>query len=341
MKKLNKVSVVVLVLLFIHGEASFAFFSPIVGTWTIINTTQTGCKDPKSNSANPCKNSGATKCWVIKFTADSKYTFENAPGAAVPQTGTYSIEGNIISTTSSSGEKSSTTFAIVGDLFTMTVLEPSTGCTISFIFSKQSSGQINASTTQSDVSSVKIGSQIWMSKDLDVSSFTNGDPIPQAKSTEEWKNALDKQTPAWCYFDYDPSNGIKYGKLYNWYAVNDPRGLAPKGWHVSSDNEWNTLAEQVGGVDKAAVALKSTSGWDNNGNGTNSSGFAGLPGGGLQTSTGNAISFYGIHQTGNWWTSTAFNDVLAWTRILQKNDNALLRAVGKKNFGIPVRCVKD
>jgi uncharacterized protein (TIGR02145 family) len=341
MKKLNKVSGILLVLLFIHGETSFAFLSPIVGTWTIINTTQTGCKDPKSNSANPCKNSETTKCWVIKFTADSKYTFENAPGATAPETGTYSIKGNIISTTSSTGVKGTTAFTITGDLFTMTVLEPSTGCTISFIFSKQSSGQINVATTQTEVSSVKIGSQTWMSKDLDVSAFANGDPIPQAKTTEEWKNALDKQTPAWCYFDYDPANGAKYGKLYNWYSVNDPRGLAPNGWHVPSDVEWNVLAEQVGGVDKAGVTLKNASGWDDNGNGTNSSGFAGLPGGGLQTSTGNVISFFGIRQTGNWWTSTGFNDVYAWTRILQRNNDALLRAVGKKNFGISVRCLKD
>jgi len=332
---------VVLVLLFIHGEASFAFFSPIVGTWTIINTTQTGCKDPKSNSANPCKNSATTKCWVIKFTEDGKYSFENAPGATAPETGTYSVTGNILSTTTSAGQKATTTFTIANALFTFTIPEPTTGCTISFIFSKQSAEQINAPSTQSDILSVKIGSQIWMSKDLDVDTFANGDPIPQAKSTEEWKNALDKQTPAWCYFDYDPSNGIKYGKLYNWYTVNDPRGLAPKGWHVPSDIEWNTLGEQVGGLDKAAVALKSTSGWDDNGNGTNSSGFSGLPGGGLQTTVGNTISFFGIRHTANWWTSTAFNDVLAWTRILQKNDDALLRAVGKKNFGIPVRCVKD
>src|SRR5579859_3004250 len=339
MKRFSIVFVFELFALATPGNSTFALPSPLIGTWMIVNTTQTGCKDTKSNSVNPCRTSETTKCWVITFTADGKYSFENAPGATAPETGTYSIEGNILSTTSSAGIKSTTTFTIVGDLFTIAIPEPSTGCTLSFIFSKQVSGASNVSATHSDISSVKIGGQVWMSRNLDVGTFANGDPIPQAKTTNDWKTASDKQTPAWCFFDYDPSNEVKYGRLYNWYAVNDPRGLAPKGWHVPSETEWNTLTEQSGGADKAGVALKNTSGWDDNGNGNNSSGFAGLPGGGL--STGNIGSFFGIRQTANWWTSTEFNDIYAWPRILQKNNNGVLRAVGKKNYGFSVRCVKD
>ena len=85
---------------------------------------------------------------------------------------------------------------------------------------------------------ITIGTQVWMTKNLDVATFRNGDPIPQAKTDEEWEKAGENQQPAWCYYDNDPANGAKYGKLYNWYAVNDSRGLAPVGYHIPSDAEW-------------------------------------------------------------------------------------------------------
>jgi uncharacterized protein (TIGR02145 family) len=156
---------------------------------------------------------------------------------------------------------------------------------------------------------VIIGTQTWMAENLDVDKFRNGDPIPQAKSNTEWEQAGKNKMPAWCYYDNDPKNGAKYGKLYNWYAVNDSRGLAPEGWHVPSDAEWTTLGDHLG--DEAGKKMKSTSGWQGygckrcdggseefkkicssckgkqenssepfSGNGTNSSGFSGLPGGG-------------------------------------------------------------
>lgn len=66
---------------------------------------------------------------------------------------------------------------------------------------------------------VKVGDQIWMGRNLDVSTFRNGDPIPYAETDEEWEEAGENGEPAWCYYDNDPENGEKYGKLYNWYAV--------------------------------------------------------------------------------------------------------------------------
>ena len=93
----------------------------------------------------------------------------------------------------------------------------------------------------SNAQTVTIGTQVWMTKNLDVSTFRNGDPIPEAKSNEEWKKAGENKQPAWCYYNNDPANGAKYGKLYNWYAVNDPRGLAPLGYHVPTKAEFMTL----------------------------------------------------------------------------------------------------
>ena len=130
---------------------------------------------------------------------------------------------------------------------------------------------------------ITIGTQVWTTKNLDAATFRNGDPIPQAKTDEEWEKAGDNQQPAWCYYDNDPANGAKYGKLYNWYAVNDSRGLAPVGYHIPSDAEWTILTDFLGGEKVAGTKMKSTDFWadyeGNSGNGTNESGFSGLPGG--------------------------------------------------------------
>jgi uncharacterized protein (TIGR02145 family) len=90
---------------------------------------------------------------------------------------------------------------------------------------------------------VTIGNQHWMTKNLNVSTFRNGDPIREARTNHEWKEAIAKKEPAWCYYENNPKNGAKYGKIYNWYAVSDPRGLAPYGWHIPSFMEWNSLVK--------------------------------------------------------------------------------------------------
>lgn len=107
----------------------------------------------------------------------------------------------------------------------------------------------------SNAQTVTIGSQIWMTKNLDVANFRNGDPIPEAKTDAEWKAAGENEQPAWCYYDNDTANGTKYGKLYNWYAVNDPRGLAPTGYHIPTDAEWTKLSDYLG--NDAGTKMKS------------------------------------------------------------------------------------
>ncbi len=143
--------------------------------------------------------------------------------------------------------------------------------------------------SQSTTPTVKIVTQEWRTKNLDVVTFRNGDTIPEAKTNEEWQKAREEGKPAWCYYDNDPKNGEKYGKLYNWYAVNDSRGLAPKGYHVPTKAEWDSLVSYLGGEEIAGKKIKSTEGWlkyfnDENGssydgNGTNESDFLCLPGG--------------------------------------------------------------
>lgn len=183
-----------------------------------------------------------------------------------------------------------------------------------------------------DIPTVKIGQQEWMVKNLDVVTFRNGDTIPEAKTDEEWKKAGTEGKPAWCYYNNDPKNGKKYGKLYNWYAVNDTRGLAPKRYHVPSKKEWNVLVETLGGDTIASKKLKSAEGWRKDSNGTNESGFSGLPGG-FRNYKGRfpSTSYYG-----NWWSSTENDELDAWYYELNLGGDFY-----NEGFGLSVRCLKN
>lgn len=90
------------------------------------------------------------------------------------------------------------------------------------------------------------GNYKWASDNLDIATFRNGDPIPEAKTDEEWVQAAKEGKPAWCYLNNDPAKGKKYGKLYNWYAVSDPRGLAPEGYRIPTNNDFDKLIESTG-----------------------------------------------------------------------------------------------
>jgi|GEM_PF-280934 len=198
---------------------------------------------------------------------------------------------------------------------------------------------------------VKIGSQTWMTQNLNVERFRNGDVIPQAKTAEQWKKAGEMKQPAWCYYNNDPSNGAKFGKLYNFYAVKDSRGLAPIGYHVPEYIELIELARFLDDLYKGerfepsfyiAKKLKSLSGWKSPGgnsdaNGNNKSGFNALPGG-LRQTQGNFIN-----QGANaiWYGSNCqyflsnLKDELDLTQLGRDEWNY--------NFtqGFSVRCVKD
>jgi uncharacterized protein (TIGR02145 family) len=181
---------------------------------------------------------------------------------------------------------------------------------------------------------VTIGSQVWTTKNLDVSAYRNGDIIPQVQDPSVWKNLT---TGAWCYYDNDTIKGAKYGKLYNWYAVNDPRGLAPKGYHIPTDTEWTQLTNHLGG--KASAKMKTTSGWEApNFNGSNSSGFSGLPGG-ARSDDG---PFNSIGNIGHWWSSTEVPTDYAWQRSLSGHRGTVVfRHFSYKALGFSVRCLRD
>lgn len=189
----------------------------------------------------------------------------------------------------------------------------------------------------SEYMSVKIGSQIWMAENLNVDRFRNGDPIPQAITAEEWDKAGEHGEPAWCFYDNNPANGKKYGKLYNWFAANDPRGLAPNGWHVASDEEWTELIDYLGGKDVADTKMKSKNGWDRDGNGSNQSGFTALPGG--ERISGK--TFTGKGSSGNWWSSTEHSSEIAWYWSILGHTREVYRNKQLEKLGYSIRCLKD
>ncbi len=187
---------------------------------------------------------------------------------------------------------------------------------------------------------VNHGTQIWTCSNLNVTKFRNGDPIPEAKTAEEWKSAGQAKKPAWCYFNNDPATSDKFGKLYNWYAIKDSRGLTPKGWHVATNADWSGLFKNLTGMDIAGTKLKSREEWKTR-NGTDIIGFEGLPAG-YRTADGK-FEAKGTHC--QWWSnsvpvevkksnqiySVVLKDALPEASYMQMN----------KEYGLSVRCVKD
>ncbi|GEM_PF-1194178 len=189
---------------------------------------------------------------------------------------------------------------------------------------------------------VKISTQTWMSENLDVSTFLNGDNIMEAKTKAEWEKAGKEQRPAWCYYNNDSKND-DFGKLYNWYAVNDKRGLASKGWHVPSATEFTNLVTYLGGANKAHIKLKSTFGWNESSSESNESGFNGVPAGYCIFNG----TFGGNGSSGCWWSSSANSGLPGYAEYLslfyQGNPamwNSMKTALDKSS-GFSVRCVKD
>lgn len=218
-----------------------------------------------------------------------------------------------------------------------------------FTSCKKASNKSNDSNQLVDIDGnkypiVKIGDKTWSAKNLNVSRYRNGDPIPQVTAPDEW-DAL--TTGAWCYYENFTDNGVVYGKLYNRYAVLDPRGLAPAGWHVATFNEWRALDNTFGGIGAAGDKMKDLSSnlWMSPlPTSSNSSGFSALPGG--IRYEGAAFMFKG--EMGFWWSSTdagpEYNgpdDANINARAIQDNSLFLFLDYYNPNKGMSVRCVRD
>ena len=189
---------------------------------------------------------------------------------------------------------------------------------------------------------VEICGKIWMACNLDVEHYRNGDLIRHAQTKEEWLDAIDKREGAWCYYDNDPYNGYIYGKLYNWFAVIDTRGLSPVGWHIPSDTEWTFLANCLGG--SIAGGKLKESGTIEGGDGlwyspnidaTNETKFSALPGG----TRGYRVDFHLLGYIGRWWAASKSGP--AYYRSLGYNFTVFGRGYDDMRSGFSVRCVRD
>ena len=193
---------------------------------------------------------------------------------------------------------------------------------------------------------ITIGKQVWMNKNLEVTTYSDGTPIPEVTDPNAWAGLT---TGAWCYYNNDAANGATYGKLYNWYAVagihdNDPntpnKKLAPQGWHIPSDAEYTTLTTFLGGESVASGKMKETGTihWKSpNTYATNSSGFTGLPAG-CRYFNGE-YNLFGIG--GFFWSSTENGITIAWCIHIDNVNVPAYRIDNDKLAGFSVRCLRD
>ena len=249
---------------------------------------------------------------------------------------TTSTSSTTTTTTSSSTSTTTSTTTIVPTTTTTTTVAPTTTTTTTI-----------AACVDCIPSDVTIGTQTWSKCNLNVDTYLNGDPIPEVTDPSAWVGLT---TGAWCYYSNDSANEPTYGKLYNWFAVNDPRGLAPAGYHIPTNDELITLINYIDPASSGGATVPNNAGgplkevqfchWDApNTAATNSSGFTGLPGGFRETLSG---VFGGINEGGTWWSST--DEIVgpdAFAFSLYNNQTWAYRNDWNQNHGYSVRLIKD
>ena len=184
---------------------------------------------------------------------------------------------------------------------------------------------------------VEIGDQCWFSENLRTTVYADDSSIPEVTGSSAWSGLF---TGARCDYNNDASNVAAYGRLYNWYAVDNASGLCPSGWHVPTDGEWTALEDYItaqGFNGTEGTALKSTSGWNYGGNGTDDFGFSALPGG---LRNGYDGDFYGAGNYGYWWSSSPSGGN-AWYRSLGYTNPGISRYNNNPRYGFSVRCLRD
>ena len=203
-----------------------------------------------------------------------------------------------------------------------------------------------------DYATVSIGEQCWFAENLRCENYENGDAIPAGLGDSEWSSTTSGAVAVYGENEVcdhlspdidacDPSQSLsEYGRLYNWYSVDDTRGLCPSGWHVPTDGDWTGIADFLGGESVAGGQMKSDYGWYDGGNGTNSTGFSGLPGGLRNPNENFALAFSFAGADGYWWSSTPSVST-AYARLLFPYEDYVDRNDYDRHSGFSVRCIKD
>ena len=197
---------------------------------------------------------------------------------------------------------------------------------------------------------VSIDGQCWFAENLRSTFYANGDAITGGLSDAGWSTTSNGARSTFgegasvCYGPAPSGDACNeafslsaYGRLYNWHAVNDARGLCPTGWHIPSDGEWTTLTDGLGGSLVSGNVLKSSQEWFLNGGGSAPNDFDAFPGGQRM----NAGNFQGAGTDAFFWTSTALSSVQVWFRSMTWNSAEVVRNPAEKNVGMSIRCLKN
>jgi uncharacterized protein (TIGR02145 family) len=185
---------------------------------------------------------------------------------------------------------------------------------------------------------VRIGDQIWMAENLRTAKYADSTNIPQVTDGTAWISLI---TGAFCWYNNDSNFDVPQGKLYNWYAVTDERGLCPTGWRVPTDTDFVELVDFLGGSNVAGSKLKElgTSHWTApNADATNESGFTAIPTGG-RNQLGDFFPFFGYNAS--FWSAEPYDTTKSWYLTLSYNSAGTILSTRQKVMGHAVRCIKE
>lgn len=190
------------------------------------------------------------------------------------------------------------------------------------------------------MSVVQIGSQFWTKENLAVESFQDGTPITECSSSDQWVELASSNTPAWCYYNFDPSFEEEYGKLYNYYVVSSSKSIIPTGFRMPTVQDFNELASNQGGSSIAGYKLKNSKNWNTlrrqSGNGNNQSGFTGNPSGYIKENG----EFWDYGWSANYWTSDNGANDASTVRLYWGNNNVATISA-HKDMGIAIRLISS
>ena len=193
---------------------------------------------------------------------------------------------------------------------------------------------------------VKIGNQWWMAENLKVTKYRNGDSIPNVLDSTQWEKL---SIGSYWWYDNDMAYKTVFGALYNWFAVNDSRNIAPPGWHIATENDWCQMMKYLDtsyycdglgmtGCNIGSKLKAKSSYWHNSrGYETNETGFSSLPGG-YRWYTGYFFNAYAI---GFWWSANDNDSIDAWYRDMSYYYPCVFRSSQDKRAACSVRCVED
>ena len=325
-------------------------------TFTVTATAAsgTGPASAASNSVTPVAVAPGAPTNVIATAGDKKATVTfTAPasngGSAITSYTVYFLRyGNPASVTQTGSGPIIITELLNGTAITFTVKATNAVGTGP---ASTASNSVTPAVPLTDASgniygTVTIGTQVWMDKNLNTTKYNDGTPIANVTDAQTWWNTT--KSGAWCDYSNNASNGTTYGKLYNWYAVdntatkvfsNGGKNICPVGWRVPSDGDWTILTNYLGGLTVSGGKLKETgtTHWlTPNTGATNSSSFTALPGG----ATGYG-STWDMGNTGYWWTTTAYQTNTAWYRSISSSSNEVVSGHTYMTSGYSVRCLKN